>query len=34
MYRAQVGARAADGVRERRSLEAYISDFHACSKAN
>ena len=33
MYRAQVGARVADGVREFGSLESYIGDFHACSKA-
>ena len=33
MYRAQIGARAADGVRECGSLDAYIADFRACSKA-
>jgi hypothetical protein len=33
MYRAQAGARAADGVASHGSLDAYIHDFHACSKA-
>ena len=33
MYRAQIGARAADGVRECGSLDSYIADFRACSKA-
>ena len=33
MYRAQVGARVADGVASHGSVDAYIGDFHACSKA-
>ena len=33
MYRRQVGARAADGIASHGSLEAYLGDFHACSKA-
>ena len=33
MYKRQVGARAADGIASHGSLDAYIGDFHACSKA-
>lgn len=33
MYRAQIGARTADGVASHGSLDAYITNFHACSKA-
>jgi hypothetical protein len=33
MYKRQVGARAADGIASHGSLDAYVGDFHACSKA-
>ena len=33
MYKMQLGARAADGLLSHGSLDAYIGDFHACSKA-
>jgi len=33
MYKRQIGARAADGIASHGSLDAYIGDLHACSKA-
>ena len=33
MYKRQIGARAADGVRSHGSIESYTLDFSACSKA-